>query len=67
MSQSDPIARRLRLAGILILLGLLAEASSLLWSRPIAFIAFLLVSGSLLLSGMVLFLHSIAGVVRRQQ
>jgi hypothetical protein len=59
MSRTHPIEGRLRLAGILIVLGLLAEAVSLLWSHPVAFIAFLLVSGSLLLCGMLLFLYSI--------
>jgi hypothetical protein len=37
----------------------LAEATSLLWSHPVAFLAFLFVSGSLLLTGMLLFLYSI--------
>ena len=46
--------KRLRISGVLILTGLLAELGSLLWSHPTSFVAFLLLSGSLLLSGMLL-------------
>ncbi len=52
--------RRLRISGILILVGLGAELLSFAWPRPAAFIVFLVVSGTFLLAGMVLFLFSIA-------
>lgn len=51
--------KRLRISGVLILAGLLTELGSLLWSHPTSFVAFLLLSGSLLLSGMLFFLYSL--------
>ncbi len=49
--------RHLRISGILILAGLLTEVGSLLWSHPAGFFVFLILGGSLLLSGMLLFLY----------
>ena len=61
MTDADPrLARRLRLAGLLIGLGLLIEAATLFWPHPTAFLAFLLLGGSLVAIGVVLYLLSIA-------
>jgi hypothetical protein len=54
------LARRLRISGLLVALGLTVEAITLLWSHPTAFLVFLLVGGSLVAAGMLLYLFSIA-------
>ena len=41
------IEKRLRLAGLLLVVGLLVEAICLLWARPIAFILLVVVGGLL--------------------
>ena len=56
------IEKRLRISGSLILAGLLAELASMLWAHPTSFLVFLLLGGSLLLSGMLLFLYSLVAV-----
>ncbi len=61
MTGADPrLVRRLRLAGLLIGLGLLIEAATLFWKHPTAFLAFLLLGGLLVAVGVVLYLISIA-------
>jgi predicted membrane channel-forming protein YqfA (hemolysin III family) len=61
MTDADPrLVRRLRLAGLLVGLGLLIEAATLFWPHPTAFLAFLLVGGLLVAVGVVLYLISIA-------
>lgn len=61
MTDADPrLARRLRLAGLLIGLGLLIEAATLFWPHPTAFLAFLFLGGSLVTAGVVLYLITIA-------
>jgi hypothetical protein len=61
MTGADPrLARRLKLAGLLVGLGLLIEAATLFWSHPTAFLAFLLLGGVLVAAGVVLYLLSIA-------
>ena len=61
MTDADPrLVRRLRLAGLLVGLGLLIEAATLFWPHPTAFLAFLLLGGSLVAVGVVLYLLSIA-------
>ena len=49
----------LRISGLLILAGILTELGSLLWSHPTSFLVFLLLGGTLLLSGMLFFLYSL--------
>jgi hypothetical protein len=57
---ADPrLARRLRLAGLLVILGLLIEAATLYWPHPTAFLAFLFIGGSLVAAGVLLYLLSI--------
>ena len=51
--------RRLRLSGILISAGILVEIATLYWSHPATFLAFILVGGSLVGLGVVLYLYSI--------
>jgi hypothetical protein len=51
--------RRLRVAGTLIVLGLLIELGSLLWSHPLAFILFIAAGGLLIAVGILVYLHSL--------
>ncbi len=61
MTDADPrLARRLRLAGLLLGLGLLIEAATLFWSHPTAFLVFLLLGGALVAAGVLLYLFTIA-------
>ena len=43
------IEKRLRLAGVLLIVGLLVEAICLQWARPIAFILLVVVGGATML------------------
>jgi predicted membrane channel-forming protein YqfA (hemolysin III family) len=52
--------RRLRISGILIVLGLLVEALSLIHIHPLAFLAFMFIGGALLIAGIGIYLYSIA-------
>jgi hypothetical protein len=56
---AERITRRLRQSGFLIILGLLVETFSLLWSRPIAFILFVGAGGSLMAVGILIYLLSL--------
>lgn len=53
------IEKRLQIAGVLILLGLVVEALCLLWSTPIAFVIFVSIGGLSMFVGIVLFLYSL--------
>ncbi len=60
-AETNPrLVRRLRLAGLLLTLGLLIEAATLFWSHPTAFLVFLLLGGALVAAGIVLYLLAIA-------
>jgi len=53
MTPIEIISRKLRIAGILVILGLIVEIISLVWNHPLSFMAFLLVGGLFLAAGMV--------------
>ena len=55
----DFISRRLRIAGVLIVLGLIVEAFSLIWNHPLSFVAFLGIGGFLLFLGIVVYLTAL--------
>jgi hypothetical protein len=59
MAKKVNLERRLRLAGTLIVLGLLIELASLLWSHPLAFIVFIAAGGLLIGVGIVIYLYSL--------
>ena len=59
MLKTISMERRLRIAGTLIMSGLLIELGSLLWSHPLAFILFIAVGGSLMAIGIVIYLYSL--------
>jgi len=54
--------RRLRVSGILIVLGLLVEALSLIRIHPLAFLGFMFVGGGFLILGVALYLYSLVSV-----
>ena len=56
------LERRLRVSGILIVLGLLVEALSLVRIHPLAFRGFVFIGGGLIVSGMATFLYSLVSV-----
>jgi hypothetical protein len=57
--QPIQIERALRISGLLLILGIAVEVVSLLWEKPLAFLLFVGVGGSLTLMGIVLYLYSL--------
>jgi hypothetical protein len=53
------ISRRLRIAGVLIVFGLIVEGISLIWNHPLSFVAFLGIGGLLLFLGIVVYLTAL--------
>jgi hypothetical protein len=53
--------RRLRLAAILVVLGLSIEYASLQWAHPTAFIVFVAGTGTCVAGGVLLFLGTLLG------
>jgi predicted membrane channel-forming protein YqfA (hemolysin III family) len=51
--------RRLRIASLLILIGLVIELSSLTWSHPLSFLFFMFAGGLLLVVGILFYLYSL--------
>jgi hypothetical protein len=58
------LEKRLRLAGMFLIAGLLVEAICLLWARPLAFILLLGVGGFLCAAGIVVYLYSLVSAER---
>jgi hypothetical protein len=54
--QEEFITKRVRIAGVFVLLGLVVEGLSLMWNHPLSFIAFLSIGGLLLAAGVVTYL-----------
>jgi hypothetical protein len=55
----EALHRRLKTSGILISGGLLLEVATLYWSHPLTFVAFIVLGGSLVGAGILLYLYSI--------
>lgn len=53
------INTRLRVASILIVLGLVVELVTLAWNNPISFLVFLGIGGLLIFVGMIVYLFSL--------
>jgi hypothetical protein len=63
MSRDDTgIPRSFRISAILLVLGLCTEAISLHWVHPLAFIAFFVIGGTFLATGVLLFLYSLVAM-----
>ena len=56
---APPVMRRLRLAGLLVALGLLTEAATLIWAHPTAFLVFLGVGALLVAVGILVYLAAV--------
>ena len=56
------LERRLRLAGLLLIVGLLVEGICLLWARPLAFILLVGVGGLLCGGGIAVYLYSLVSI-----
>lgn len=54
--------RRVRLSSALVLLGLLIELVSLLWSHPTAFVLFVMPGALLMVLGILFYLYSLVTV-----
>jgi len=65
-NQINPIHSRLRLAGTLIMVGLVVQALSLLWNHPLSFIAFVSIGGLLLAIGVILYLFALLNIPAAQ-
>jgi hypothetical protein len=66
MLSANAIERRLQLSGIILILGLLVEGSSLVGRGPVAFLVFVGLGGLLLFVGMLTFLLTIVHTERTQ-
>ena len=60
MAASGSLESRLKLSGVLLILGLLAESICLLWSRPLSFVFMVSLGGPLVFAGIAVYLLSIA-------
>jgi hypothetical protein len=58
-TQLTKIEKRIRVAGILLIAGLLVELVTLRWSHPTAFLFFLLLGGAMMALGVVIYLFSL--------
>jgi len=58
MAKVIRVDRRLRTAAVFVLLALILEIVSLLWTSPYAFFLFIIGTGLLMLIGIVLFLYT---------
>jgi hypothetical protein len=56
---SEHIENRLRLAGILIIIGLVIQLATLFWNHPLTFMAFIFVGSPFVAAGIVLYLFSL--------
>jgi hypothetical protein len=55
----EALHRRLRISGILISGGLLLEVTTLFWAHPLTFVAFIVLGGSLVGAGILLYLYAV--------
>jgi hypothetical protein len=56
---AESLYKRLQLSGALVAAGLIVEVVTLYWGHPLAFLAFILLGGTLVAAGMLLYLYSI--------
>ena len=54
------IEKRIRWAGLLVVIGLVVQLLTMSWSHPLAFMAFLIVGCPLTLAGVLLYLFLLA-------
>ncbi|MGE0885350.1 MAG: hypothetical protein AB7P14_17530 [Blastocatellales bacterium] len=64
--KTTKIEKRIRLAGVLLVMGLAVELVTLHWSHPTAFLFFLLLGGTLMGLGIIVYLFSLVSGEHRQ-
>jgi hypothetical protein len=62
MTGPAAIERRLRISGLLIVLGLLVEGFSLIRIHPLAFLSFMFIGGGFLVAGIAIYLYSVVSI-----
>jgi hypothetical protein len=60
MAASSTIEHRIRWSGMLVVAGLVVQMLTLLWTHPLAFMAFILIGCPLVAAGILLYLYSLA-------
>jgi len=53
------IEKRIRWAGVLVIIGILVQILTMSWSHPLSFMAFLIIGCPLTLAGVLLYLFSL--------
>jgi len=56
---AESLYKRLQLSGALVAAGLIVEVVTLYWAHPLAFVAFIVLGGTLVAAGTLLYLYSI--------
>jgi hypothetical protein len=64
MLSANTLEKRLQIAGVFMILGLLVEALCLVWKGPLAFLVFLGLGGIFVFAGIVVYLFSLVSVSR---
>jgi hypothetical protein len=59
MLSTNLLEKRLQLAGLFLVLGLLIEGLCLVWSTPIAFVIFVAIGGLFMSIGIAIYLYSL--------
>ena len=62
MFSANTMEKRLQIAGIFLIAGLLVEALCLFWALPITFVIFATVGGLLMFIGLAVFLYSLVSM-----
>ena len=60
MMVHTPLEKRIRVAGLLVIAGLVVQLLTMTWAHPLAFMAFLMIGCPLTAAGVVLYLFSLA-------
>jgi hypothetical protein len=58
-TQNPNLTRKLRLAGMLIIAGLVVQLCSLFWNHPLSFLVFILAGSLITIGGIVTYLFAI--------
>ena len=61
-TQNPRLTKHLRVAGTLIILGLIVQLASLFWNHPLSFLLFVLVGSAILVAGILVYLFAIVSI-----
>jgi hypothetical protein len=62
MSTQNPMQRRLRIAGMFVLLGMVVEVVAMRWVHPAAFLVFAFIGIPIASLGIVIYLYSLVSL-----